>query len=122
MGAFQSVPDDVLTVKLAPYLIGGPIVSLEPEQLLVVRETCKSGRDLVQLTFNNTALHMPVNFKPPPEPDGLYPAEPLEMRVSAQVVEAMGRVFGPLARPFIPAVAPRRESQRSNGSCPERAV
>ena len=94
MGAFQSVPDDVLTAKLSPYLIGVPIVSLEPEQLLVVRETCKSGRDLVQLTFNNTALHMPVNFKPPPEPDGLYPAEPLEMRVSAQVVEAMGRVFG----------------------------
>ena len=88
MGAFQSVPDDVLTVKLAPYLIGGPIVSLEPEQLLVVRETCKSGRNLVQLTFNNTALHMPVNFKPPPTPDGLYPPEPLEMRASAQVVEA----------------------------------
>ena len=35
-----------------------------------------------------------MNFKPPPEPDGLYPAEPLEMRASAQVVEAMGRVFG----------------------------
>ena len=92
MGAFQSVPDDVLTVKLAPYLIGGPIVSLEEERLLVVRETCKSGRDLVQLTFNNSALQMPVNFKP--EPDGLNTTEPLEMRASAQVVEAMGRVFG----------------------------
>ena len=59
MGAFQSVPDDVLTAKLSPYLIGGPIVSLEPEQLLVVRETCKRGRDLVQLTFNNTLYTCP---------------------------------------------------------------
>ena len=58
MGAFQSVPDDVLTAKLAPYLIGGPILSLNPRRLLVVRETCKSGPDLVQLTFNNTALHI----------------------------------------------------------------
>ena len=35
---------------------------------------------------------MPVYFKP--EPDGLNTTEPLEMRASAQVVEAMGRVFG----------------------------
>ena len=35
---------------------------------------------------------MPVRYKAPPEPDDN--PEPLEMRASAQVVEAMGRVFG----------------------------
>ena len=94
MGAFQSVPDDVLTGTLTACVVGNPYHKPKyKEKMLVLRTTCKDGRDLVPriLADKKRFPSMCLFFRPSPSPEA---TEPREMRVSARHVEAVGRVFG----------------------------
>ena len=94
MGAFQSVPDDVLTGTLTACVVGNPYHKPKyKEKMLVLRTTCKDGRNLVPriLADKKRFPSMCLFFRPSPSPEA---TEPREMRVSARHVEAVGRVFG----------------------------
>ena len=94
MGAFQSVPDEVLLNKVCE-LIGesGSTNSYHVKKLLALRATCKSGHELVRRIIASKAICLHLDsFR---APGYLNVTEPREMPVSARVVEAAGRVFGP---------------------------
>ena len=94
MGAFISIPDEVLITHVTKGLIG--TWSTKKEELYAVRATCKSGLDLARLTIADKKVmrSLSCSFFAPPQRPWQPSTEPREMRVSAQVVEAMGRVFG----------------------------
>ena len=97
MGAFQSVPDDVLTGMMAECVVGIPYHKPNyKEKMLVLRTTCKDGRDLVRriLADKNRFPSMSLFFSSEQANSATVATEPREMRVSAQHVEAVGRVFG----------------------------
>ena len=123
MGAFQSVPDDVLTGMMAECVVGIPYHKPNyKEKMLVLRTTCKDGRDLVRriLADKNRFPSMSLFFSSEQANSATVATEPREMRVSAQHVEAVGRVLAPGARISTPAVAPRKELPRSRSLFPER--
>ena len=94
MGAFQSIPDDVITGALTTCVLGHwP----DPDdKLLVLRTTCKDGRGLVQrLVADKNVFRVMCQFFWSDQANSATAAtEPREMRVSARHVEARGRVFG----------------------------
>ena len=94
MGAFQSIPDDVITGALTTCVLGHwP----DPDdKLLVLRTTCKDGRELVQrLVADKNVFRVMCQFFWSDQANSATAAtEPREMRVSARHVEARGRVFG----------------------------
>ena len=94
MGAFQSIPDDVITGALTTCVLGHwP----DPDdKLLVLRTTCKDGRELVQrLVADKNVFRVMCQFFWSDQANSATAAtEPREMRVSARHVEAVGRVFG----------------------------
>ena len=98
MGAFQSVPDDVLTGTLTSYVVGIPyhIPKTYKKKLLVLRTTCKDGRVLVRriVADQNRFRTMCHFFRSEQDNSAPVATEPREMRVSAQHVEAVSRVFG----------------------------
>ena len=94
MGAFQSIPDDVLTGTLTTCVLGH--WPKADDRLLVVRTTCKEGRELVQrLVADKNIFRVMCQFFWSDQANSATAAtEPREMRVSARHVEARGRVFG----------------------------
>ena len=94
MGAFPSIPDDVITGTLTTCVLGHwP----DPDdKLLVLRTTCKDGRMLVQrLVADKNVFRVMCQFFWSDQANSATAAtEPREMRVSARHVEARGRVFG----------------------------
>ena len=95
MGAFQSVPDDVLTGALTKCVLGHWPGAKKPV-LRAVRTTCKDGRDFIQriVADKNIFRSLSLFFWSTQDNSGTIATEPREMRVSARHVEAMGRVFG----------------------------
>ena len=94
MGAFQSIPDDVLTGALTTCVLGH--WPKADDKLLVVRTTCKDGREIVQrLVADKNIFRVMCQFFWSAQANSATAAtEPREMRVSARHVEARGRVFG----------------------------
>ena len=94
MGAFISIPDEVLITHVTKGLIG--TWTEKKEELYAVRATCKNGLDLARLTIADKKVmrSLSCSFFAPPQRPWQPSTEPQEMRVSAQVVEAMGRVWG----------------------------
>ena len=95
MGAFQSVPDDVLTGALTKCVLGHWPGAKKPV-LRAVRTTCKDGRELVQrlIADKNIFRSLSLFFWSTQSNSATLATEPREMRVSARHVEAVGRVFG----------------------------
>ncbi len=95
MGAFQSVPDDVLTGALTKCVLGHWPGAKKPV-LRAVRTTCKDGRDLIQriVADKNIFRSLSLFFWSTQDYAGTIATEPREMRLSARHVEAMGSVFG----------------------------
>ena len=101
MGAFQSVPDDVLTGTLTACVVGNPYHKPKyKEKMLVLRTTCKDGRDLVPriLADKKRFPSMCLFFRPSPSPEA---TEPREMRVSARCECRLGT-----SRPWAAFLAP----------------
>ena len=97
MGAFQSVPDDVLTGTLTACVVGNPYHKPKyKEKMLVLRTTCKDGRELARriLADKKRFPSMCLFFRSEQSNSPTEATEPREMRVSARHVEAVGRVFG----------------------------
>ena len=94
MGALISIPDEVLITHVTKGLIG--TWTEKKEELYAVRATCKSGLVLARRTIADKKVmrSLSCSFFAPPQRPWQPSTEPQEMRVSAQVVEAMGRVWG----------------------------
>ena len=95
MGAFQSIPDDVLTGALTKCVLGHWPGAKKPV-LRAVRTTCKDGREIVQplIADKNIFRSLSLFFWSTQSNSATLATEPREMRVSARHVEAVGRVFG----------------------------
>ena len=89
MGTTSSLPEEVLTTKVAKYSFA------RKEDLFALRATSKSGLALAQRGLSSScSCSIRYVYFPRAWAGYLDGEEPQEMRASARQVDAMGRVFG----------------------------